>query len=132
MYTLNYTVNGNVGSIQKGNMCIPICEGNADYNDFIIWNSQQEIPFDLNSTYTPTPEEIKATEDAALATANAEAVAKLEEIDLKSIRGIREWIALQPDAPKFTLDLEAEAVTERSKLTTELKTDITVEEDILP
>ena len=41
---------------------------------------------------------------------------KLIEIDQKSIRGIREWIALQPTAEKFIKDLEAEATAEREKL----------------
>ena len=42
--------------------------------------------------------------------------AKLVEIDQKSIRSIREWIALQPTAEKFTKDLDAEATTERAKI----------------
>ena len=42
--------------------------------------------------------------------------AKLVEIDQKSIRGIREWIVLQPTAEKFTKDLETEATAERAKI----------------
>jgi hypothetical protein len=42
--------------------------------------------------------------------------ARLAEIDLKSIRSLREWVAKQPDAPEFIKTYEAEAVTERSKL----------------
>lgn len=41
---------------------------------------------------------------------------KLTEIDLKSIRALREWVAIQHDAPKFLTDLELEAITERKKL----------------
>lgn len=40
----------------------------------------------------------------------------LQEIDLKSIRTIREWLANQPGAPQFILDYENQAVTERAKL----------------
>ena len=45
------------------------------------------------------------------------AKAKLIEIDLKSIRGIREWIATQPTAPQIVKDYEVEAIGERTKLT---------------
>lgn len=44
------------------------------------------------------------------------AKAKLAEIDLKSIRGIREWIASQPTAPKIVKEYETEAIEERAKL----------------
>ena len=110
MYKLIYNDRNTVGSIQKGNMSIPICEDNTDYQEFIEWNKEQEVPLDLNSVYTPTEAEVKAK-------TNAEAIAKLELIDKQSIRGMREWIAKQPDAPQFTLALEAEAVVERDKLT---------------
>lgn len=46
----------------------------------------------------------------------AEAKAKLAEIDLRSIRAIREYIAKQPDAPQMLKDREAEAAAERVKL----------------
>lgn len=42
--------------------------------------------------------------------------AKLAEIDLKSIRPIREWIAKQVDAPQYIKDYEGEAVAERVRL----------------
>jgi len=45
-----------------------------------------------------------------------EAKAKLAEIDLNSIRSIREWIAKQPDCPSFLTVYENEAITERAKL----------------
>lgn len=44
------------------------------------------------------------------------AKAALAEIDLKSIRSIREWIAKQADAPQFIKDFEEQAVMERAKL----------------
>jgi cob(I)alamin adenosyltransferase len=55
--------------------------------------------------YVPSKEEL-----------NAPIFAKLAEIDTKSIRAIREYIASKPDAPKLAKDLEAEAATERGKL----------------
>lgn len=40
----------------------------------------------------------------------------LAEIDLKSIRSLREYVASLQDAPKFIKDFEAEAATVRAKL----------------
>ena len=47
---------------------------------------------------------------------NAPFLVRLAEIDIKSIRAIREYIASKPDAPQFTKDLEAQAQAERAKL----------------
>ncbi len=47
----------------------------------------------------------------------AEAMSKLREIDLASIRGIREYLAAQPDAPKIIKERETQAAAERAKLT---------------
>lgn len=41
---------------------------------------------------------------------------RLREIDLASIRSIREWVAAQPGAPRHILDHEVAAVAERAKL----------------
>lgn len=57
----------------------------------------------------PTPAELKEQ-------ANAPIKAKLMEIDLASIRALREYIAAKPDAPKLLKDREAAAVAERAKL----------------
>lgn len=55
---------------------------------------------------------------ANIAAVHAELATKklLHEIDLKSIRSLREYVAKQPNAPKFITDLEAEAIMTRSKL----------------
>lgn len=45
-----------------------------------------------------------------------EARQKLIDIDLKSIRAIREWIAKQDNAPQDINDYETQAVAERAKL----------------
>jgi hypothetical protein len=47
---------------------------------------------------------------------NAGIKKKLDEIDLKSVRSMREYIASKSDAPKFIKDHEAEAKAERDKL----------------
>lgn len=58
-----------------------------------------------------------ARQNAASEANKAEAVkAKLADIDLRSIRAIREYLAAKPDAPKVLKDREAEAATERAKL----------------
>lgn len=90
---------------------IPPTEDNADWRQYLADVKAGAIvePFDY------------AAEDArqaAAAEANkAEAVkAKLADIDLRSIRAIREYLAAKPDAPKVLKDREAEATLERAKL----------------
>lgn len=56
MYELTYNlITGKVSGIKRlsDNTHIPICEGNSDYWKFIKWNSEQEVPLDLNSTIEP-------------------------------------------------------------------------------
>lgn len=47
------------------------------------------------------------------AVVSAQAVADLAAIDLKSIRGLREWVSQQVNAPKTLTDLEKRAVDTR-------------------
>ena len=54
--------------------------------------------------------EMKAKEDDEYARK------KLEELDYKSMRSIREWIASKEDCPQYIADYEAIAVQERTKL----------------
>jgi hypothetical protein len=54
--------------------------------------------------------------DEAAKIAAEEIKTKLKEIDLKSIRSMREWVAAQPDAPAYIKDFEIEAADERIKL----------------
>ena len=52
-YELFYeSMTGNVSGIKRlsDNSFIPLCEGNSDYQTFLAWNSEQEMPLDLNST----------------------------------------------------------------------------------
>jgi hypothetical protein len=57
-------------------------------------------------------------EDAVQVAAIAAEAAKkkLAEIDLSSIRSIREYIAAKPDAPQYIKDYELQAISERDKL----------------
>lgn len=41
--------------------------------------------------------------------------AKLAEIDLKSIRSLREWVAKQSDVPEYLKNYEVQAIAERTK-----------------
>jgi len=38
-------------------MSIPLCEVNSDYQEFLKWNSEQEVPLDLKSTIPVIPPE---------------------------------------------------------------------------
>ena len=88
-----------------------------------VWEDKYEgiVPNELETRPIPTMVELEAmwpqiqAEEAAQA--NVEATkAKLREIDLKSIRSIREWIAKQTDAPQYLKDYEAKAIEARAKL----------------
>ena len=104
MYKLLYDQgSGKVSCIMRGNDSIPICEDNTDYQEFLEWNKEQKVPLDLKSIYEPTLAEIQAK-------VNAEAIRKLAEIDLKSIRSLR------AKEPQFIKQLEKEAIAERAKI----------------
>lgn len=47
---------------------------------------------------------------------NAAVKQALTEIDIQSVRSIREWLAQQADCPQKLLDNEAQAQAERAKL----------------
>lgn len=52
MYQLIYSfADGKVSGIKRNSdgASIPLAEGNMDYQDFLIWNSEQAVPLDLNS-----------------------------------------------------------------------------------
>ena len=88
MYKLNYYIDGKVIGIirESDGACIPICEGNTDYKDFLIWNAEQHPPLDLNSTIPvipPAPARDLAAEITALqkqVSANTSKIATLEKI----------------------------------------------------
>jgi hypothetical protein len=53
---------------------------------------------------------------AAKETNNAQVKAALQDVDVQSIRALREWIVSQPNAPSFTKDQEKAAQDLRKKL----------------
>jgi hypothetical protein len=57
MYKLCYDLTGQVSGINKDGAFIPLCEGNTDYQTFLKWNSEQEVPLDLKSTIPVIPPE---------------------------------------------------------------------------
>lgn len=84
------------------NAFIPADLGNSDYKEFIKWTAEGNTP-------TPADLPTKAEENAPL-------ISKLADIDLKSIRAIREYIASKPDCSMILKTIESEAIAERAKL----------------
>ncbi len=83
------------------NAHIPPDPGNHDYSEYQEWLSRGNTPLSPD----PEPDNTKMI-----------AKANLKEIDLKSIRSIREWLATQETAPEWIKQREAEAEAERGKL----------------
>jgi hypothetical protein len=81
-------------------MTVPVSGGNRDYQAILEWVAEGNVvaPYVVPDT---------TVQDAKQELAN---------IDIKSIRGMREWIAAQPDAPEFLQLLEASAKAERTKI----------------
>ncbi len=89
--------------------------GNREYcKEFEIPEGYTLLPPGKNQTWNGTkwiddPEKIKAATNEA-------AKAELIQIDLQSIRSIREWLAARPDAPELLKQHEKDATAERTKL----------------
>jgi len=88
-----------------------------------VWDNKYDgiKPNETEPRPIPTLQELEAVwpqvQAETEAQRNNEAVkATLVEIDFKSIRSLREWVAKQADAPQFVKDYEVEAQTERAKL----------------
>lgn len=64
------------------------------------------------AAYVPPPAPTQAELDAA---AQAAIDAELREIDLASIRSMREYLAALPDAPQYLKDHEATAAAKRAE-----------------
>lgn len=92
--------------------------GEDNYDD-IVW---------LSKTDKPTREEVEAAvaqikKEEMAETEKQAILTKLSDIDSKSIRSIREWVAKQVDAPVYITEAELEANAERAKLSAiEVKT----------
>lgn len=90
---------------------IPPTEENADWRQYLADVAAGAVvdPFDYVAE--------DARQAAAAEAFNDETVkAKLSDIDLRSIRAIREYIASKADAPQVLKDLEAKAIAERQML----------------
>ncbi len=87
---------------------VPKSNSNLEYNLIKEWIANGGVvePFE-------TPSEIALREKNE---ANEAIKRELEELDKLSIRDIREWIALQPNAPQMLKEREAQAVDARSRL----------------
>lgn len=84
-------------------------ESDGSQDDFIMSGLVPVSDVELAMMLQPAQAEI----DAA---ANAAALAALRDIDIASIRSIREYIVSKNDAPQFLKDREAVAQAERAKL----------------
>ncbi len=100
----------------------PIANNQHDYLD---WLAADNVPMieaagrflsviDGKLIVDPNKDMILAAEEAARVEATIKA--KLREIDISSIRSLREYVASKADAPQYLKDYEAAAVTERRKL----------------
>jgi hypothetical protein len=65
MYQLVYGIKGRVSTIRRlsDGGCIPVCQDNTDYQEFLEWNGKQATPLKLDSIDAGTV----ASEDAARA-----------------------------------------------------------------
>jgi len=63
-----------------------------------------------------SPEMVNFRADQAKQEEEMAVKAALSVIDLKSIRGLREWVTKQADAPQELKDCEAQAIETRSKI----------------
>jgi len=75
----------------------------------------QAIVADVIANYDTLVADYQAEQEKAKQ--DAETKAKLAEIDLKSIRPIREYLAAKPDAPEYLKTYEAQAIAERAVIT---------------
>ncbi len=96
-----------------------------DQHDYLAWIAAGNVPMieaagrflsvvDGKLIVDPNKDMILVAEEAARVEATIKA--KLREIDISSIRSLREYVASKADAPQYLKDYEAAAVAERRKL----------------
>lgn len=96
------------GYLLNGSINVPMDAGNRHYQAVLEWIAEGN---------TPEPEFTQAEIDQkAIDEANAIELETLRQLDLASIRDIREYIASQSDAPQTLKDREAQAVAARGRL----------------
>jgi len=90
----------------------------------VVWEKDGQLVPKWDAAHTGAMPTLKECEsvlpevrlEAQATVATGMALAKLADIDIKSIRSIREWVAKQSDAPQYVKDFEIMASTERAKL----------------
>ena len=89
----------------------------------VVWGNAYDgiRPHELEIRPIPTLKELEAVWPGVQAEmekdrAVADAKAQLNEIDLKSIRSLREWLFRQSDCPEFIREYEQQAVDARMKI----------------
>ena len=103
-------------------MDIQLCLIKLGYKAVVWGNAYDGIrPHELETRPIPSREELEAVwpdikAEAEKAKAIADTKALLIEVDLKSIRSLREWLALQPDCPKFIAEYEKQACALREAM----------------
>ena len=103
-------------------MDIFACIVKLGYKATVRGNSYEGIkPHELEKRPIPTLKELEAVWPEVQAEmekdrAVADAKALLNEIDLKSIRSLREWLFRQSDCPGFIREYEQQAVDARMKI----------------
>lgn len=103
-------------------MDIFACIVKLGYKATVRGNSYEGIkPHELETRPIPTLKELEAVWPDVQAEmekdrAASDAKAQLNEIDLKSIRSLREWLFRQSDCPEFIREYEQQAVDARMKI----------------
>jgi hypothetical protein len=96
----------------------------SDQHDYLAWLASGNVPtieaagrflsvVDGKLIVDPEKDSILTAEAAARAESAIKAA--LREIDISSIRSIREQLAKLPDASQYLKDYEAQAISERAK-----------------
>jgi hypothetical protein len=91
-----------------------VCQDHPLSAPYIKWDEANTKPMPTMKECEAILPTVQAEEKTV--TDAEQARKKLSEIDLKSIRSIREWVAKQADAPQFIKDFESQATIERAKL----------------
>lgn len=82
------------------------------------WYQADRTPVEIDFIGDPSPlvrDEPPKSQEELDAEHNAIVDQVLREIDISSVRAIREWLVAQPDAPQFIIDYEAAAVAKRGE-----------------
>ncbi len=83
----------------------------------IEWKNSEPIPTDADLLKILNSKEFKIYDEGISKKYESEKIKReLMDIDIKSIRAIREWLAQQQDVPSFVVEYEELAKEKRKKL----------------